>query len=258
MIAGASSGIGLALAEILLNKGYRVFNISRRICPLSKVESYIADASKSDEFQLALDKALSSVRKLDIFVYSAGHSMSAPLECVKEQDYRYLFEVNFFAALKCMQKVYGIMKKQGGGKIMAISSQASFIPIPYDPYYCASKAAFDMLCLTLRPEFERYGVKIISARLGGVRTVFSYKRNVYRQSNSAHHAAYALYKIEQKGMKTKTAAKKMFSLLKRKNPPAVVTIGTLNKISAFLIKFMPKAALCGIVKKIFLPRHNEQ
>ena len=100
-IVGGSSGIGYETCSLFLKSGYRVINVSRTPCSLEGVENHLCDVTVREK----LDEILRFVAKehIDCFVYSAGFSMASPLEYALEGDYRYLFEVNFFAYLHCLQ-----------------------------------------------------------------------------------------------------------------------------------------------------------
>lgn len=89
-------------------------------------------------------------------IYSAGVSMAAPIEYAREADWRYLFEVNFFGFVRAVRAVLPFMRD--GGRILAVGSVAGTVPVPFDSWYSASKAALDMFirAANFRSERERY------------------------------------------------------------------------------------------------------
>ena len=95
IIVGASSGIGLALAQRLVSAN-AVINISRESCPVAGVENLIADVTDGD----ALAAAFARIPDADALVYCAGTSMAAAVECVHTDDYKRLFAVNLLRATR--------------------------------------------------------------------------------------------------------------------------------------------------------------
>lgn len=169
LVIGASSGIGLEVAAKLASMGYRVVNISRNGCPSERIRSISADISQGSELEDAIKTVGEDYGRVDVMVYSAGFSMAAPVEYAREKDYRYLFEVNYFGALRAVQSVLPYMK-EGGGKILLISSMGGVLPIPFDSFYSSSKAALDMLAKEMRIELKPYNIIVTSVRPGGTAT----------------------------------------------------------------------------------------
>ena len=135
ILAGASSGIGLATAKEFMNNCYTVCNASRKTAPDHKIISYSVDVSNTKSIDDAIADIEMKHGRLDILINNAGFSMAAPIESVLDSDYRYLFEVNLFGAIHAINKAVPIMKRNGGGRIINVSSLGSTSPIPYDPYY---------------------------------------------------------------------------------------------------------------------------
>lgn len=249
LIVGGSSGIGLAVARLLLQKGYTVFNASRGVCPEEKVFSIETDVSDKGAVSNAV-KTASTEGKLDVIVYSAGYSMACPIEIVDERSYRYLFEVNFFAVIETIKAALPAMN---GGKIIAISSVASSIPILYDPYYCASKAALEMFFYTVQPEFDKRNIKLCVVCPGGTATPFSYSREICSDGgDEMHKAAHRLFEIEQGGMSADAVAKTIVRMCEKDNPPQIVATGAANKLAMAAARVLPKKLLLKIVKKVFI------
>lgn len=254
LVIGGSSGIGLATAEILAENGYIVYNGSRRVCPCLNVKSEFLDVADSDSIAAFIQKILDRHNSIDILVYNSGFSMASPIEKVKSSDYRYLYDVNFFGAIEAIKAVTPVMKKNGCGRIILISSIGSVFPIAYDPYYCASKASLDTLAKTLHPELSSYNIRITSLLVGGTRTAFSYKRKVEEEGRCdkrMNNSVKVLCRIEQKGMTAKAVARKVFRLSQRFSPPIITAPGFKNKLIMFAVKFMPRKLISFICGRIF-------
>lgn len=248
LITGASSGIGFKTAELFLKKGYRVINFSRRGAPDERIINYGVDITDIKALEAALDDVKSKFI-IDILVNSAGFSMAAPVERVKEEDYRYLFEVNFFAAIKIIKSILPNMAK--GGRIINISSMGSASPIPYDPYYSASKAALDMLSICLNTELNNR-IYVTSVLPGGTKTDFSFKRKVYETDDAQmNKAVNSLFNIEQSGMTAESVARRVYLIAVSKSPPVIAPAGAINRILYFVVRRLPARLIVFVTKKVF-------
>lgn len=165
-IIGASDGIGRETAEKFLSAGYRVVNASRTVNATEGITNLYCDCSSSETIKEAVKKA-SEDGIITTAIYCAGYSFFAPLEHSEESDYRYLFEVNFFGAVTFMREIIPIMRKYGGGRIFLVSSIGGVSPIAYESFYSASKAAMNMLSLSMNLELNRFGIYVISIMPGG-------------------------------------------------------------------------------------------
>ena len=242
VIVGASSGIGKETALMLASKGYRVINISRTPCKGEKVKSISADAAQEGELQKAIASAAEH-GGIDLLIYSAGFSMSAPLEHAKSGDYRYLFEVNYFGAIEALKAALPYLKKRGGRAVL-VGSLGGDIPIPYDGFYSASKAALVMLAREANMELRGRGVRVSALIPGGTATDFTYNRMIYKDeatdyAGSVKKASAALANMEQGGMSASLVAGAIIKLAERKNPPPVYSVGPRNGFVRFVNRVLP-------------------
>lgn len=240
IIVGASSGIGLSTAKLLLEKGYDVINISRS--DAEGIRTINADASRQESLKEAINQAAEG--NLDALIYSAGCSMASPIEYADPRDYRYLFEVNFFGILEAMQAAIPLLKNKGG-KIILISSMGGTLPIAFDSFYSASKAAVDILAEAANIELKPYNIKVTSIKPGGVATEFTYKRNIYGEELSKEYtekqkkAVASLAKKEQNGLTPQKVAETIYYVLTTPNPPSKISVGLINKTFSAAAKILP-------------------
>jgi short-subunit dehydrogenase len=253
MIVGASSGIGRECARKFIKNGDIVYNCSRRECSLEGVKNLTLDIVNTKDLQACVDTIIENEKRLDVVVYSAGFSMAAPLESVRAEDYRYLFDVNFFGAIELIRAVVPHMKR-AGGRIILISSLAGLTPIPYDPYYAASKAALNMLAESLSFELEKQRICITSLMPGGTKTDFTFKRKIYSEEevgmyeDDMQKAVSSLHNIEQNGMSAEAVADTVLFVAELQNPPVLVASGIKNKIMGGLYRILPRGLAHAIVK----------
>ncbi len=244
LIFGASSGIGRQIAEKLLDKGAKVYNASRSENLNSKIISVYCDVSKSSSVENAVAGVGTACDGIDYLIYSAGFSMASPIEHVNDDDFRYLFEVNFFGALRAVKTAIPFLKKRTG-RILLISSIGAILPIPFDAFYSCSKASIDMLAKSINVELRPCGIKATALRPGGTKTDFSYKRKVYLDSaigdyaKRQNEAVKKLCHIEQSGMSAESVALSGVKILLSQNPPVICSAGFINKSLSLTDKLLP-------------------
>ncbi len=256
IIVGASSGIGRETALRLLGRGYRVYNISRTPFKGERVRTIAADAAQEGEFQQAIMSAGDESGAIDLFVYSAGFSMAAPIEYARSGDYRYLFEVNYFGAVEALRAAVPYLKRRGGRAVL-VGSLGGDVPIPYDSFYSSSKAALSMLAREADLELRPHGVRVSALLPGGTATDFTYARRVYGEEESKAYApsvkraSAALANMEQGGMNPSLVADAILKLAEKRNPPPVSAVGGKNNFVRYLSKMLPERVTDWFVRKKF-------
>lgn len=256
LIFGASSGIGYNTSIQLVDKGYKVYNCSRRVSPDKRVNNILCDTSKGSEILEVFKLFKQNEKRLDVLVYSSGTSMAAPFEHTKEEDYRYLFEVNFFGMVKSIQLALPYLKETKG-RIILISSIAAVMPIPYDVFYSCSKASMNVFTMGLSAELDESGVKIVSVMPGGTRTDFTDKRVVYGDNECGSYAkavdksVNVLADIEQQGMCPDKVADVIIEAIEEETPPLCVAAGVKNKMFNQSTKLMPKRIMIDAIKTVY-------
>lgn len=183
VVTGASMGIGEAIASRFAAEGASVVLLSRdtaraeaartRIGHPERTVALSCDVRHSEEIDRVLGLTLHHFKRVDVWVNNAGHGL---LDSVAEVDMaacHELFETNFFGALSAMQAVIPVMRQQGGGSIINISSVAGHIPLPYHGAYSATKFALNAIGKAARVELKNDGIHVLTVCPGYVRTAFS-------------------------------------------------------------------------------------
>lgn len=259
IIVGGSSGIGREVALKLSAKGYKVYNISRTPFKGERVHTLTADAAQEGELDKAIKSACEDLGTLDLLIYSAGFSMSAPLEYAKSGDYRYLFEVNYFGAIEAIKAAAPYLKKRGGRAVL-VGSLGGDMPIPFDGFYSSSKAALAMLAREADMEMRPHGVRVSALLPGGTATDFTYSRRIYNEeesrgySSSVKKASAALANMEQGGMASSLVADAIIKLAEKRNPPPVSVAGGKNTFVRYMNKMLPERVTDWFMRKKFNQR----
>ncbi|HEV8666290.1 MAG TPA: SDR family oxidoreductase [Candidatus Paceibacterota bacterium] len=161
VITGASMGIGEALAKELSKRGAKVVLAARSAEKLEKLEKEIpnsfavpADMRKLEDITNLIAEAKKKFGRIDILVNNAGQGMRSPVEKIDMAVYRDVMELNVFSVVEAMQAVIPVMRAQGIGYILNVSSMVSKNYYPGLAAYSSTKYALNSITLTARQELE--------------------------------------------------------------------------------------------------------
>jgi short-subunit dehydrogenase len=182
VITGASMGIGEAIAKIFADRGASVVMLSRdagrveaargRVAHDERTLAMTCDVRHREEIDRAVGLTLHHCQRIDVWVNNAGHGL---LDSVAEMDMaacREMFDTNLFGAVMAMQAVIPVMREQGTGSIINISSVAGHIPMPFHTAYSATKFAMNAMGKGAGVELKKDGIHVLTVCPGYVRTAF--------------------------------------------------------------------------------------
>lgn len=159
IITGASSGIGRALALELSARGAKLVLAARSKEKLAQLASELPDAfpvpldlRETGAAEHLVSTAKEKYGRVDALINNAGQGLRANLEDIDLAEYRAIMELNVFAVLRTLQTAIPIMRAQGGGMILNVSSMVSKSYIPGLAAYASTKYALNALSLTARAE----------------------------------------------------------------------------------------------------------
>lgn len=178
LITGASEGIGAACAAAFRRRGARLSLVARSREKLEAVSggealAVVGDLTQPEVRRQAVERTLERYGRLDILVNNAGVGLYTPSWQAQPELVRRLFELNFFAALEMIQLVVPLMRRQGEGMIVNVSSIAGKVTFPWLTLYCASKYAMNALGDGLRMELAGTGIRVLTVCPGHVTTGFT-------------------------------------------------------------------------------------
>ena len=197
LVTGCSSGIGRATAVYLAQRGWRVYASARRLDDISGLQTeqlvpLVLDVTDEDARKRAVDQIAKQAGRLDALVNNAGTNIGGPLELVSLDDAREQFEINVWGALRLIQLVVPIMRQQGGGRVVNITSVMGKYSLPYSGLYSASKYALEALSDTLRWELSPWNIQVCIIEPGSIESNIGSKARVFRQrfSDDPRYARY--------------------------------------------------------------------
>jgi NAD(P)-dependent dehydrogenase (short-subunit alcohol dehydrogenase family) len=178
LVTGASAGIGRAIAARLLAGGYVTYAAARRVDAmegLGRDGARLLPLDVTDEVSrtAAMERIAGEAGRLDALVNNAGYGAYGALEDVPLAEGRRQFDVNVFGLARMIQLALPIMRRQGGGRIVNVSSIGGEIHEPMGSWYHATKFAVEGLSDCLRMELAPFGIDVIVIQPGAVRTEWS-------------------------------------------------------------------------------------
>jgi short-subunit dehydrogenase len=256
VITGASAGIGLEIAKYMKSKNYIVYNLSRRNTMITDVITIPTDVTNTVSVKNAIDMIENDHGRIDVLINNAGMGISGAIEDTEITDAKYIFDVNFFGVFLVCKEVIPLMRKNGGGTIVNMSSVAAAISIPFQSFYSATKSAVTSFSDSLRSEVGPFGIKVITVLPGDVKTEFTANRkknsnNSKVYQNRIEQSVAVMERDEQNGIPADIAVVIVAKAALKKNPRLQVVIGGKYKVFMMLLKIVPHRLVRYIVNKMY-------
>jgi NAD(P)-dependent dehydrogenase (short-subunit alcohol dehydrogenase family) len=268
LITGCSSGIGLAAAETMRDRGWRVFATARTPEDLARlkdelgVESVYLDYTEPESIAAAADHVLGATGgALDALFNNGAYGQAGAIEDLPTAALRAQFETNVFGWHDLTRRVIAPMRARNEGRIVQCSSVLGLVAAPYRGAYCASKFAIEALTDTLRMELKDTGIHVTLIEPGPIATRFvetaikHYKRNIDME-NSAHAEIYRerLAKMEDGGqmafkLEPEAVCRRLVHALEAKRPKTRYYVTVPTFVGAYMRRILPTRALDFVAAK---------
>lgn len=178
LITGASSGMGKATAKRLIKDGHVVYGAARRVDNMRELatlggRTLKLDVTDPDDVKSAVRTIVQENGCLDVLVNNAGYSVYGSVEEVSDADAKRQFDVNLFGAAAMVRAVLPIMRQQGFGHILNVTSVAGKIGWPLGAWYHASKHALEGWSDSLRMEVKQFGIDVTIVEPGAINSEFA-------------------------------------------------------------------------------------
>lgn len=235
LVTGGSSGIGLAIARRLASRGDRVFSASRdpfRAPPIDGVTPLPLDVSDASAAQPAIDHVVDRAGRLDALVNNAGTGVLASIEDTTDEDARRIFETNVLGPLRLARTALRVMRQQGSGRIVNVTSMNDTLPAPFAAYYSASKAALFSASYVLDAETRMFGVRVSVVAPGLFLTPMAESLTTFTAPDGSAYSERFEAMIAQQPSRLPNAgdpdevAKAVQACLDSDDPPFRVVVGT--------------------------------
>jgi len=179
-ITGASRGFGRVWAEAALGRGDKVAATARELTSVADLTERFGDAvlplaldvTNAEQVRQVVPQAHAHFGRLDVVLNNAGYSLVGTTEEASEADVRAVFDTNYFGTLRVIQAALPLLRQQGSGHILGVSSGVGLVAFPVIGSYCASKWAFEALHESLAQEVKAFGIKVTLLEPGAYATEF--------------------------------------------------------------------------------------
>jgi NAD(P)-dependent dehydrogenase (short-subunit alcohol dehydrogenase family) len=177
LITGCSSGIGHATAEHLAARGWTVYASARRTESIADLaaggcRTLALDVTDEDSMKAAVAAVEAAEGAVGVLVNNAGYSQSGAIETVSLDRIRTQFDTNVFGLVRMCQLVLPAMRREGGGRIVNVSSMGGRMTFPGGGAYHATKYAVEAISDVLRFELRGFGIDVVLIEPGLIKTRF--------------------------------------------------------------------------------------
>ena len=249
IVTGGTSGIGLAAVKALREKGCTVYALSRR----GEIPCDVSDEASA---RAAVQTVLEKEERIDILVNCAGFGISGageltPLEAAKKQ-----LDVNLYGTANMVNAVIPAMRKQGGGRIVNTGSVAGFVPIPFQTWYSASKAAVQSYTMAMGNELSPFGITLAAVLPGDTKTGFTAAREKIDDPEGLYggrieRSVTRMEHDEQHGVPAETVGALIARVaLKRRVKPLYIPGFSYNLVNV-LMRILPSGAANKLISLLY-------
>ena len=238
LVTGVSSGFGRSMACALAAAGHRVYGVSRRELRDPELSRALAGYIQGDLCQMetaerAVAETLAAEGRIDVLINDAGGGIGGALEDTDDEQLHRLMELNFFAMARMCRAALPVMRRQGRGKIINLSSLGGLVGLPFQGAYSASKYAIEGYSEALRCEAAPFGVSVVLVEPGDFRTGFTGSRKIVGEGSDysvlRQRAIRRIEKDETGGSDPAVLARLMVALVAREHPRLRYTVGGVGQ-----------------------------
>lgn len=185
IVTGASSGIGAATARWFGERGWSVVLAARSADKLATVADEVeaaggaalaltTDVTVQEDVARLVRLTVDTFGRVDVLINNAGMGMAGTISTLDLEDLDYLFRLNVYAPVALIQTVTPLMRRQGGGVIVNVSSIVEALAVPYMGGYGATKAALGYLTEAAAVELAQDNIAVVKVMPGQTATDFGH------------------------------------------------------------------------------------
>lgn len=246
IVTGGSSGIGRETALALRARGCRVYEFSRHDAFIPDVTHIDCDVSDETRFRRAVAEVVSREGHLDVLVNNAGFGISGAAEFTENALAKKLLDVNLFGVVNGCRAVIPLMREQGRGRIVNLSSVAGPCAIPFQSWYSVSKSAVSTYSAALANELRPFGISVTAVLPGDIRTGFTAAREKNPAGDDVYGGRIArsvgvMERDERSGMEPADAGARIAGIALRPRVKPEYTVGLKYQFFVILARLLPCA-----------------
>jgi NAD(P)-dependent dehydrogenase (short-subunit alcohol dehydrogenase family) len=237
-ITGASKGFGRHWAETALKHGHRVVASARTPETLAELVAEYGDAILPVQLDVtdraacfaAVAQARAKFGRIDVLISNAGYGHFGCLEEVSEAEARRQIETNLFGSLWIIQAALPVMRQQGSGHIIQVSSIGGVIAFPNLGVYHASKWAVEGMCESLHQEVADFGIAVTLLEPGPYTTDWAQASAVRSEPLPAYEGVRTAFKARTQQFdrgNPEATGNAVMQLVAMKNPPLRLMLGRM-------------------------------
>jgi short-subunit dehydrogenase len=239
LITGATSGIGKATAELLATHGCRVLGTSRNPAGKTMPGYELLPLEVTDDASVAACVSQAAERtggRIDVLINNAGTGIIGAAEETSPEEALRLFQINFFGVMRMTNAVLPLMRAQGRGLLINMSSTGGVVAVPFGAFYCATKFALEGYTAALRQELEPLGIYATVVAPGPVSTPAGDTAMRASQTIAAyaarrqHFDAQAVHAIRH-GMAPARVAHTIWQILRTQRPAPRYRVGLQSRLT---------------------------
>jgi NAD(P)-dependent dehydrogenase (short-subunit alcohol dehydrogenase family) len=235
VITGGSRGLGLVMARLLADEGARVTILARNQEELDRAADDIAlsgadvlafrcDVTDRQQVENAIRRVIEHRGRIDVLINNAGVIQVGPVEHMQLRDFEDAMNVHMWGPLYAMQAVAPHMKREGGGRIVNITSIGGKIAVPHLLPYVASKFALVGLSDGMRAELAKDNIYVTTVAPGLMRTGSPYNALFKGDRQKEFGMFMLLGTLPLTAMSAQRAARQIIEACRNRDPELTTTI----------------------------------
>lgn len=242
LVTGGTSGIGLAAAQLLREKGCIVYTLSRSASP--SPTHIPCDVCDEVGCKAAVEAIVQKEGRLDILLHCAGYGISGAGEFTPMEKAEQQMRVNLLGTANMVNACIAPMRQQGGGRMVLTSSVAGIVPIPFQTWYACSKAAINSYTMSMANELKPFHITLCAVLPGDTATGFTAARDKVEAGDEVYGGTIGrsvgkMEQDEQQGASPKKVAALMVRCALKKRVKPFYVPGFSYKCVALLMRLLP-------------------
>lgn len=239
-ITGSSRGFGRIWTEAALQRGDKVAATARKLSSIADLKEKYGenvltlelDVTKEQQVKAAVEQAFAHFGRVDLVVNNAAYSLVGTIEEASADEVRAMYETNIFGTLAVIKSALPLLRKQGYGHIVGVSSNVGHVVYPVIGYYCSSKWAFEAIHESLAAEIKQFNIKVTMVEPGAYATEFGSPDSLKFTNNMQEYEEFkgafmkGLVNLERGNPNATPEA--LFKMVDSENPPLRFFLGSHN------------------------------